>query len=180
RLPSPRAGGARRTERSLAPTRLAHRPHRSSRARRPFGPHAATTEEQDEVFEHFSVPLVLIHVKDRMELPPASSSCKSRVAMDGDGKASLPVDEAHDPERIEPSSRPVGFLLIVRTGRIVTAHVRTLRRGCNTDEYRRILGCSSIQPGFITARYQPNRYSYGRRLPGLRFRASPLRTNPSP
>jgi hypothetical protein len=25
-----------------------------------------------------------------------------------------------------------------------------------------------------------DRYSYGRRLPGLRFRASPLRTNPSP
>src|SRR5437016_903213 len=44
-------------------------------ARRPFGPHAATTEEQDEVFEHLSVPLVSIHVKQRMESAPASSSC---------------------------------------------------------------------------------------------------------
>jgi hypothetical protein len=35
------------------------------------------------------------------------------------------------------------FLLIVRTGRIVTFHANTLRRGCDTDEYRRILGVSS-------------------------------------
>lgn len=43
------------------------------------------------------------------------------------------------------SEDPVsGFLLIVRTDRIVTAHAGTLRRGCDTDEYRRILGCSSI------------------------------------
>jgi hypothetical protein len=44
---------------------------------------------------------------------------------------------------------------------------------CDVGEYRRILGCSSKQWGFITAKLEPNRYSYGRRLPGLRFRASP-------
>jgi hypothetical protein len=44
--------------------------------------------------------------------------------------------------------------------------------GSGLDEYRRILGCSSKQWGFITAKLGLNRYSYGRRLPGLRFRAS--------
>jgi hypothetical protein len=40
--------------------------------------------------------------------------------------------------------KTLGFLLIVRTGRIVTAHALTLRRGCDTNEYRRMLGYSSI------------------------------------
>jgi hypothetical protein len=35
------------------------------------------------------------------------------------------------------------FLLIVRTGRIVTAHTQTLQRGCDR-QYRRIHGVSSI------------------------------------
>ena len=39
---------------------------------------------------------------------------------------------------------PFGFLLIVRTDRIVTAHVLTVRDGYDMNEYRRILGCSSI------------------------------------
>ena len=65
------------------------------------------------------------------------------------------------------------FLLIVRTRRIFTTHAATLKNGCDVDEYRWILGCPSIQWGFVTARYKTNRYSYGRRLPGLRFRASP-------
>ena len=39
------------------------------------------------------------------------------------------------------------FLLIVRTRRIVTAHVvKTLANGCDAHEYRWILGFSSIQP----------------------------------
>jgi hypothetical protein len=29
----------------------------------------------------------------------------------------------------------------------------TLKTGCDMNEYRRILGCSSIQWGFVTARY---------------------------
>ena len=36
------------------------------------------------------------------------------------------------------------FLLIVRTGRIFTAHVTTLKKGCDMNEYRRILGDPSI------------------------------------
>jgi hypothetical protein len=39
---------------------------------------------------------------------------------------------------------PFGFLLIVRTDRIVTAHVLTVRDGYDMNEYRRILGGSSI------------------------------------
>jgi len=35
------------------------------------------------------------------------------------------------------------FLLIVRTGRIVTAEVTTLTRSRDTNEYRQILGVSS-------------------------------------
>jgi len=53
-------------------------------------------------------------------------------------EAAVAVGEADDPLR---ETWP--FLLIVRTGRIVTAHVRTLRGGCDENEYRRILGVSS-------------------------------------
>jgi hypothetical protein len=35
------------------------------------------------------------------------------------------------------------FLLIVRTGRIVTAHTGTLSHATDMNEYRRILGVSS-------------------------------------
>jgi hypothetical protein len=38
------------------------------------------------------------------------------------------------------------FLLIVRTERIVTAHITNLNNACHVDEYRRILGVSSIWP----------------------------------
>jgi hypothetical protein len=43
-------------------------------------------------------------------------------------------------------SRPEPFLLIVRTERIFTTHAETLKDGCDMDEYRRILGVSSIWP----------------------------------
>jgi hypothetical protein len=39
---------------------------------------------------------------------------------------------------------PCGFLLIVRTDRIVTVLVVIVRNVGDEDEYRRILGCSSI------------------------------------
>ena len=56
------------------------------------------------------------------------------------------------------------FLLIARTDRVVTATEFVASSvGCP--------GCSSIWPGFITTVVQF--YSYGRRLPGLQFRASP-------
>ena len=46
------------------------------------------------------------------------------------------------------------FLLIVRTRRIFTTHAGTLIKGVtDVNEYRWILGCPSIQWGFVTARY---------------------------
>jgi hypothetical protein len=36
------------------------------------------------------------------------------------------------------------FLLIVRTGRIVTDHAADLRKGCDMRQYRQILGVPSI------------------------------------
>ena len=47
---------------------------------------------------------------------------------------------------VTPPAVPEPFLLIVRTERIVTTHVPTLEDGCHLDEYRRILGVSSIWP----------------------------------
>ena len=109
--------------------------------------------------------LSLNHCERRLNLPADTTRA---VPKDWNAEAAFAVDEADDPLR---KSWP--FLLIARTGRIFTAHTGTLRRGCDMDEYRRILGCSSKQWGFITAKLGLNRYSYGRRLPGLRFRASP-------
>jgi hypothetical protein len=60
------------------------------------------------------------------------------VAHDRYREAALAVDEADDPLL---ESWP--FLLIARTGRIVTAHGRTLQRGWDR-QYRRMLGVSSI------------------------------------
>ena len=45
----------------------------------------------------------------------------------------------------------LGFLLIVRTGRIVTAHVTSLPKGCDMDEYRRIHGVFQHIASFTTA-----------------------------
>jgi hypothetical protein len=67
---------------------------------------------------------------------PAESA--HRVANHGDGGAALTVDEADDPLL---DAWP--FLLIDRTGRIFTAHVAILSRGCDKNEYRQMLGVSS-------------------------------------
>ena len=61
-----------------------------------------------------------------------------------------------------PSFEP--FLLIARTARIFTATDFVASSGGYT-------GCSSIWPDFITTVVRD--YSYGRRLPGLQFAASP-------
>jgi hypothetical protein len=79
-------------------------------------------------------------------------------AMNRDGETTLSVDEPNDPVRFELEPRPCGFLLIVRTGRIVTVHVDTLKKVYDMNEYRRILGVSSIQLGFRTA-LKVDRYS---------------------
>jgi len=86
---------------------------------------------------------VLVHVEGGMELPTTGGP-SVRVPVDRDGEATFSVDEAGHPARIELERRACGFLLIVRTGRIVTAHAVTLAEGYDTHEYRRILGCSSI------------------------------------
>lgn len=65
---------------------------------------------------------VLVHVEDRVDLPSPRPLGEAWVVMDRDGEATFPVDEAHDPEGIE-LERVLGFLLIVRTGRIVTTQL---------------------------------------------------------
>jgi len=95
--------------------------------------------------------LVLVDVEHRVELPP-TVSVHHRTSMHRHAEAALAVHESSDPIGIEHIARTGGFLLIVRTGWIVTDHVATLREGCDMAEYHRILGCSSIQWGFVTAR----------------------------
>ncbi len=87
--------------------------------------------------------LVLIHVENRLELP-TPVSVHHRTAMNRYGEATLTIHESSDPVGIEHKTRNGSFLLIVRTGWIFTTHAITLRIGCDTDEYHRILGCSSI------------------------------------
>ena len=60
------------------------------------------------------------------------------IAHDRDRETAFAVDEADD-----PLLEPWPFLLIARTGRVVTGHDRTLQRGWDS-QYRRILGVSSI------------------------------------
>jgi hypothetical protein len=72
------------------------------------------------------------------------------LSTDGDVEASLTIDESRDPvaqvigDPIQPVRGTGSFLLIVRTGRIFTFHATTESNGCDMDEYRRILGVSSI------------------------------------
>ena len=60
------------------------------------------------------------------------------IAHDRDRETAFAVDEADD-----PLLEPWPFLLIARTGRVVTGHGRTLARGWDS-QYRRMLGVSSI------------------------------------
>ena len=97
---------------------------------------AAAPKEDLEQLEGGNTSLSLHHRKPWLNLP---STAHSFVPLNRTTKTAFPIDEADDPLL---NSWP--FLLIVRTERIVTAHVITLRRGCDTNEYRRILGVSSI------------------------------------
>jgi len=87
--------------------------------------------------------LVLIDVKDGLKLP-TPVSVHHRTAMNRNRETTLAIHKTSDPVGIEHKTRNGSFLLIVRTGWIFTTHVSTLRNGCDTDEYHRILGCSSI------------------------------------
>ena len=71
-----------------------------------------------------------------LDLPAESATW---VAHHRDRKAALTVDKADDP-LLETWS----FLLIDRTGWIVTARATLLSNKCDTNEYHRILGVSSI------------------------------------
>ena len=63
------------------------------------------------------------------------------VPKDRAAETAFPIDETSN-----PSAVPESFLLIVRTERIFTTHAETLKDGCDMDEYRRMLGVSSIWP----------------------------------
>ena len=98
---------------------------------------ADTTASKEvlQLVQNAHAPLSLRHRELGLDLP---SQATRAVAEDRNTEAPLAVDEADDPLL---GTRP--FLLIARTGRIVTAHVSTLRRGCDMNEYRRMLGFSS-------------------------------------
>src|SRR5579862_7045747 len=85
--------------------------------------------------ETLHAPLRLNDREGRLHLP---ADATRSIAEDRSAEASFAVDEADDPLR---ETWP--FLLIVRTGRIVTVHVSNLESGCDMNEYRRMLGVSS-------------------------------------
>ena len=76
---------------------------------------ATASEVALQELEGLDTPLALHHCESRLHLP---SSRHSRVPLHGAAETTFTVDEADDPLL---DSWP--FLLIVRTGRIVTAHV---------------------------------------------------------
>jgi hypothetical protein len=100
--------------------------------------HHSASKEPLQCVKDIHTTLALRYRELRLSLP-AQSAC--RVAKDRNAETALAVDEADDPLC---SKWP--FLLIVRTGRIITRHVLTLRRASDRNQYRRILGVSSIQP----------------------------------
>jgi hypothetical protein len=105
--------------------------------------HRTTSEEPSQCFENAPMVLMLVHVEHWLQLPP-SMSVHHRVAMHRYREAPFAIHKTNDPSRIEQRAWPGSFLLIVRTGRIVTVHAASLQRRCDTNEYRRILGYSSI------------------------------------
>jgi hypothetical protein len=87
--------------------------------------------------------LVLVDLEVRLELP-TPVPVHHRTSMYRDREATFTIHESNNPVGIEHVARTGSFLLIVRTGWIFTVHVKTLRSGYDTNEYHRILGCSSI------------------------------------
>jgi hypothetical protein len=88
-----------------------------------------------QIVKNNHAPRALNYRKTRLDLPakPIAGIPKERNT-----EAAFTVDEADDPLL---DFWP--FLLIARTGRVFTAHVETLSRPTDMNEYRRILGCSS-------------------------------------
>ena len=79
--------------------------------------------------------LTLNHRESGLTLP---SERHLSIPLDRTAEAAFSVGEADDPLL---ESWP--FLLIARTDRIFTTHVVTQSNGCDTNEYRRILGVPS-------------------------------------
>ena len=89
----------------------------ADRARRPFCSDAAASEEEPELLQDVFVIAVLGDLEGGLDLP-ATRRPRQLVAMNGYREAPFAIDEPSDPSWIES-----GFLLIVRTDRIVTVHV---------------------------------------------------------
>ena len=134
------------------------------------------TKKTDQLVEHMSIITVLIDLKDWQYLPTLSLPNK-RISMEADREATFPVNETNDPRCIE-QPRPCSFLLIVPTCHVFTAHNHSLLIRCDHKRVVQDTGMFQHIAKFYNS--QVDRYSYGRRLLGLRFRASPLRANPSP
>jgi hypothetical protein len=145
--------------------------HRVSQhgALRSFRPDVSATEVLLELLEYRSVIAMLIHLKARCD-KPSPAVADGRMGMDADTEASLSVDESRHVLWSQPTSRP--SLLIVPTRRIVTDHDGTLTRTADMDEYRGIHGMFQHIAEFSNGQLETHRYSYGRRLPALRFGAS--------
>ena len=96
---------------------------------------AAALEEVQQQLENFKTSFSLDNRKPWLHLPAAAHAS---IPLNRATKAAFSVDEADDPLL---ESWP--FLLIARTDRIFTTHVITQSNGCDTNEYRRILGVPS-------------------------------------
>ena len=87
--------------------------------------HVTTPEHLEEEFECGSRARRLCDRELMLDLPAESAHA---VANHGDREAAFAVDESDD-----PLLNTWPFLLIARTGRIVTGHATTLRRGCDKN-----------------------------------------------
>jgi len=102
------------------------------------------TEDRTEVVQYLRTDLR--HVEREADSP---WHVPITLSTDRDVEAPFAVDEPRDivayvfGDAIQPRWMREPFLLIVRTGRVVTAHVGTLSRASDMNEYRRILGVSS-------------------------------------
>ncbi len=105
------------------------------------------SEAEDSAKKLWRLVTYLRHVERQRDSPWQSTIT---LSTDRDVEASLTIDESGDPvaqviwDSIQPVRGTGPFLLIVRTGRIFTAHETTKSNGCDMNEYRRMLGVSSI------------------------------------
>src|SRR5262245_23328898 len=88
--------------------------------------HLAASEERHHLVQHVATRLALYDGECGLHLP---SEGHRAVSEDGTTETAFTVHETHQPTGGEES-----FLLIVRTGWIVTAHRRTLKSGCDIFE----------------------------------------------